>query len=572
MASKDGEYLWACCNDGTIVIWEIKVGASQWRRVLERRKMILVFSVLDECLTKDRGGDLVRTLGFVNNVGVEWNLRWRGCENVRKMFEFGFLDFEKTGEVVATRQAHKATIFELVCVSNEMNPLAKSEWTMWAACMDSTVTLWNPSLSAIKKLSLGSYSATSIVAVGRMVFVADAKQIFVFDSQSYDLVKKIDLPQLEHLMAGQEEGAEPSGEDGGGKKKLGLHTVISRSSALSGSRSGEEFSGYFVRCMVLVEKWVWVCTDGFICFVEVSTLSIVPSVCVPIPKINSLAYVPATQQVWGACSDSSIYVWDCGAPLQTGFLTASAQLSGFSHDRISRLVLFENRYIFSGSWDKKLRIWDVFSHALLYTSSKNHECPIMSILPIPYPWLKIKPEADIAKRRSPNNASSDAHNHTTEDKKLTQEEKSDKKLTQEEKSLTDKKLIQEEKSLAEDGKSLQVGESQNQSQLPSQNQSQFQSQFQSQSQSQFQSIPKRETLSLPPSLPTTTSPPSQGRLASASLSPSTLQSSPTILPQDVNDNPSLSSSTLSSSSLPSDDLATIWTVFTADWSTVSVWV
>jgi WD40 repeat protein len=260
--------------------------------------------------------------------------------------------------------------------------------------MDSTVTLWNPSLSLIRKLSLASSSATALVQVNNMVFIADAKQIFVFDAYTYDLIQTVDLPTIDYLSSSDCNSTNSALEEihrAPTVMKLDrnqLGTVMGRPAAVS---STEPWIGYFVRCMAQVGDFVWVCTDGFVCFVDIATLTVVPNVHIPIPKINTLAYIKSTNQVWGGCSDCSIYVWDAASPSSTGKIQPLRHITGWSSDRVSKLVNWDDKYVYSGSWDKRLRVWDAQTATMLCESKKVHECPIMSIVVLPYRWLRIVP-------------------------------------------------------------------------------------------------------------------------------------------------------------------------------------
>jgi hypothetical protein len=441
----------------------------------------------------------------------------------------------QNGDVLGTRQAHKATIFELICVNNDHNPFARHSCTIWAACMDSTVTLWNPSLTLIKKLSLNASSATSLVQVGNHVYIADAKQIFVFDSQTYDLVQTIDLPQLKHLI--------PCDDMFNGESNLvrsntimnldtsGFNTVMSRSKGLE---SAEPFSGYFVRCMALVEKHVWVCTDGFICFIDSSTLSIIPGVCIPIPKINSIAYVKSTNQVWGGCSDCSIYIWDGDVPFtKKGKIPPSRHLSGWTSDRVSKLANHEDKYIFSGSWDKKIRVWDAQTANLIFESKKCHECPIMAIVILPYRWLRVIRTKETKETKEGTSANTNSTNNT---------QSSSTSQTQQTTSNQTSEVIYKTGS--------------------------------------------RETLPLPPQSEQISGTsnllhPSQLHQSNQSqpTSTSTSQATPDLIQRSASIESHLSqASTISSTSSSSsnidaiNEIATILTVFTADWSSVSLWI
>lgn len=273
--------------------------------------------------------------------------------------------------------------------------------------MDSTVTLWNPSLTLVKKLNLGASSATSLVQVGNYVYIADAKQIFVFDSQTYALIKAIDLPHMQYLLNTDAENTSSekavAQDQDHATQTLPSSIQINRSDTATPmsrahrpSFASETFSGYFVRCMAHVERYVWVCTDGFVCFIDTHTVTVVPGTLISVPKVNSIVYVKSLQQVWGGCSDSSIYIWDSSAPeIRKGSVPAGIEplkkLAGGSGDRVSSLANFEDKLIYSGSWDKMLRIWDAKEAKLMHTSQKLHGYPVMAIVLLPYPWLRVIP-------------------------------------------------------------------------------------------------------------------------------------------------------------------------------------
>jgi hypothetical protein len=383
--------------------------------------------------------------------------------------------------------------------------------------MDSTVTLYNPSLCMVKKLTLGASSATSLVQVGRYVYVADAKQIFVFHSQSYELIATIDLPQLEQLKGGVNESdscLDMEEEDGKPRAKISnvnaAHTLVARRTTTGVGGSDDSFSGYFVRCMAVVGKYVWVCTDGFVCFVNAATHSIVPSVYIPIAKVNSIAWVPSTQEVWGGCSDSKIYIWKDSVPEAfSGAATPLTVLDKFTSDRISKLTNLNDQYIFCGAWDKFLRIWDPKTRSLLWQSSKPHECPIMSIVPLEYRWLRVFP--------NPQESKDDTAPHSSHSTNPTSSS----------------------------------------SVLPSQ-------QPNSSAQTPTRvTLQRRDTQSLPV-LPVSQvePPPTQ---------PAQIPANPLLQSRESSLNLMAQTPSFNSTS-PAAATATIWTIFTADWSSVSIWV
>lgn len=275
--------------------------------------------------------------------------------------------------------------------------------------MDSTVTVWNTSLCLLRKLTLGSSSATSLIQVGELVYIADAKQIFTFDSQTYDLIAVMDLPRLDWLVSGKPgDGTSNNTGDSSTSASAGeqsdslraapsvLHLPSSATSAPRPSSLDESpgFSGYFVRSMALVNRHIWVCTDGFVCFIDTNPTSrtVVPEVYISVPKINSVIHIASVKQVWGACSDSNIYIWDADAPNQKGEIQPLKRLQGWTSDRVSRLVNFEDKFIYCATWDKRMRVWDAQTAELLFESPRPHECPIMAICVLPYKWLRVYPK------------------------------------------------------------------------------------------------------------------------------------------------------------------------------------
>lgn len=254
-------------------------------------------------------------------------------------------------------------------------------------------------------MNLGGSSTTALVQVDSNVWIADAKSIFVVDAQTRELVATIDLPTKEFLVSSSN-GSEIPLRSSSGSPSKGLATEamqnspsvlhMDRSSTIavrgrvSANTQPHQFVGYFVRCLCLVGDYVWVCTDHWVCFIDKNTFAVLSGVHIPTPKINSIAYIKPTNKVWGACSDGSIYIYEADANiLQKGEIGATRCLSGWSEERVSKLVNLDDKYVYVGSWDKYLRIWDAQSEEMIFQQSKSHECPIMAIVLLPYPWLKV---------------------------------------------------------------------------------------------------------------------------------------------------------------------------------------
>lgn len=273
--------------------------------------------------------------------------------------------------------------------------------------MDATVTIWNTSLCLLRKIALGSSSATALTTVGHDVYVADAKHVYIFDSQTYSLRSTVDLPRLDFLTTLPSPTSSSTDSTTSESKSSLLRSVssyanlyrhASSSPALvplrppSPEEDATSFSGYFVRSITQVKQHAWISTDGFVCFLDSATRSFVPGVYIDIPKINSTAYIQSTNQVWGACSDGCIYIWDADSPTKTGKIEPLQRLSGWTNDRVSKVINYEDKLIYCATWDKKMRVWDAQTAELLFTSSRPHECPIMAIIVLPYPWFKIYPQ------------------------------------------------------------------------------------------------------------------------------------------------------------------------------------
>lgn len=297
----------------------------------------------------------------------------------------------------------------MVCVSNTHNPFATDKNTIWAACLDSTVTIWNSSLCLLRRLSLGTSSATSLAAVNHDVYIADAKHIYIFDSQTYKRKTVVDLPRLSFITTlpdAASNSAESPVQDPPHALLRSVPTVanLNRLAPTGASTStsnqptspesdSKKFNGYFVRCIAPVKRFVWVSTDGFVCFLDSKTRTFVPGVHIDVPKINSIAFIESTNQVWGACSDGCLYVWDADVPLLSGKIEPVKKLSGWTTDRVSRVVNYQDNFVYTATWDKKMRVWDAKTVELIYTSPRPHECPIMALVILPYPWLKVYPQA-----------------------------------------------------------------------------------------------------------------------------------------------------------------------------------
>lgn len=291
----------------------------------------------------------------------------------------------------------------MVCVSNAHNPFAVEKNTIWAACLDSTVTIWNSSLCLIRRLSLGVSSATSLAVVDHDVYIADAKHIYIFDSQTYKRKLVVDLPHLSFLTAAPDPSSPPTEAPKQDPPTALLRSVptvanLNRLTTASTSPSNHTSNaesdskpntGYFVRCIAKVKRFVWVSTDGFICFLDSQTHTFVPGIRIDVAKINSMVFIESTNQVWGACSDGCLYLWDADAPSLTGKVEPVKLLSGWTTDRVSRVVNYQDTFIYTATWDKKMRVWDAKTAELIYTSPRPHECPIMALVILPYPWFKV---------------------------------------------------------------------------------------------------------------------------------------------------------------------------------------
>lgn len=279
--------------------------------------------------------------------------------------------------------------------------------------MDSSVTIWNTSLCLLRRLTLGASSATSLAQVGHNVYIADARHIHIFDSQTYALRAVVELPRLTYLSTAPSTASVPSDPPAHDPPSALMRSVpsvanLNRLAILPSTRSppmaesdSARFNGYFVRTISQVKQYAWVSTDGFVCFLDSTTKSFVPGVYIDIPKINSIIYIESTNQVWGACSDSCIYVWDADAPSQIGKIQPLKCLSGWTSDRVSKLVNYQDSLIYAAAWDKKMRIWDAKTMELLHTSTRAHECPMMGLVVLPYPWFKIYPQSSKTVSPSP---------------------------------------------------------------------------------------------------------------------------------------------------------------------------
>lgn len=72
---------------------------------------------------------------------------------------------------------------------------------------------------------------------------------------------------------------------------------------------GEVVCTSTVRCMELVEDIMWVCTDQYITRFDTRNLNELENP-IKVERVNSLVPVYKHNQIWGASSDQSIYIWN----------------------------------------------------------------------------------------------------------------------------------------------------------------------------------------------------------------------------------------------------------------------
>jgi len=137
---------------------------------------------------------------------------------------------------------------------------------------------------------------------------------------------------------------------------------------------------------------LWVCLHTHIVRLNQKDWKVVDTVVGP--RVNSLVYVKVNDTVWGCSSDSTIYVYarTSGIPLRRFF---SSQVNPSPLENVVDVLVEEGhkqhifvlatygKYVWSGGFDKIVRIWDAQALTLVNTLTPEHDViNAMVVMPI----------------------------------------------------------------------------------------------------------------------------------------------------------------------------------------------
>lgn len=145
-------------------------------------------------------------------------------------------------------------------VKYEDSPYFLEPATIWTGSMYQGITIWSSSLSKIKNIDEVK-EISCIVQVGELIWCGSLDgSVSIYHHKTYKRIDRL-------------EPASP------------------------------------VRFMELVRDVMWVCTDDFIIRYNVQKRIVIFDP-IPVGRTNSLVFIHSKNQIWGASSDHSIYIWN----------------------------------------------------------------------------------------------------------------------------------------------------------------------------------------------------------------------------------------------------------------------
>lgn len=173
---------------------------------------------------------------------------------LNKVFHF------KTGNLLGSRKGHRSGIISMIKVTTEFSPTNPETFSIWTGATYQGIFIWNTSL---------------------------LKYQFIDEAKNVSCMKQVG----EYVWCGSLQG------------KIGIYHCTTL------KKKGEVVCGSTVRCMELVGHIMWVCTDQYITRFDTRDLKEVENP-IKVERVNSLVPVHTQNQIWGASSDQSIYIWN----------------------------------------------------------------------------------------------------------------------------------------------------------------------------------------------------------------------------------------------------------------------